>query len=141
MFADALPTAPETAEIMVADLNTLRAARQLPPVKLRADLACASHAWARQQRRAQSCGEAGDRPAFPERVRQCGGEILGGYELIACGAYDFRMATGMWLRDLSTASALLDRDVEFVGVGAAGAEGSALGTWYVLLLEIRKPLP
>lgn len=136
MFAEAPPILPdnETAEMMLLEVNDLRAMRNLPPLSLRQDLECASESWAKNQWRSRSCSHTDrTRSEFPARVQECGGWLNGGYELIACGVKDFRMATGMWLRDLSSAQALLKRDAEFIGIGSAGS--GVGGNWYVIIIE------
>lgn len=138
MFADAPPIMDDQpAEVMLADLNEMRASRNLPPVRLRMDLECAAQGWAKVQWRTRQCGhdDPRTRQTFPDRVAQCGGYLNGGYEAIACNMGSFKQSLGSWLRDPRLRYALFDANITEVGLGHAGFDQGAFGHWYVIIIE------
>lgn len=126
----------ESIEEMRDIVNEIREKANKPAVEIRDDLTCAAKTWSEYQARLRICtnnGPAGQQ--FPERVRRCGGESVGGYEMVACNVKDFRTAVGMWLRDPNSSFALTDPYLKTIGVGHGNWDRSPYFHWYTIILE------
>ena len=128
---------PESAEVMLADLNELRAGYRMQPVSLRQDLTCAAKTWAKYLWRQRVCGHIDPvtKAGFPQRVRECGGQIRNGWQVVGCNMTDFKMALTQWKKDPSASYVLFDANAFNVGIGHAGWDSTSYQNWYVLIIE------
>lgn len=128
----------ESIEEMRDIVNQIREKANRPAVEIRDDLTCAAKTWSEYQARLRICtnnGPAGQK--FPERVRRCGGESVGGYEMVACNVPSVDYAITIWINDPENAAFFLAPKPRYIGIGHAGWDGTYQG-WYVLLIESPK---
>jgi uncharacterized protein YkwD len=126
----------ESQEYMLARINAVRASYRLPAVGMRKDLECASRSWSKELWRTKTCRhfDPAKREYFWDRVRICGGSIIQGGEIVACGYQDIDAAIVGWLNSPQHRNIFLSRYTKVIGVGWAGEENAQ--HWYTMIADM-----
>lgn len=112
----------EDQEYLLSRVNRIRAAAGLNPVALSSTLSCAARSWSKRIWRLRICTHVDPQTGeqFWQRVAVCGGRLVQGWEIVACGYPEIDSALMGWLNSPPHRNILLNPNIRTIGIGAAG---------------------